>query len=195
MVLVTAYSFSGRRVDLGSSTTDKLDFGRQMTLNGVYAHTGDVVRHERRAYACSSVEPSFLLWDHMIKTRLNAFLGSSGWCDLVQSASSGVGDLITGNSSMGEKDYVYALATTDDAFLIGFRPPGESVTDSVMATPSKSPTISPATIDRRMGFNSGTDERSESAHQNGARQSATHLSNSNNSESHGKSKRWFGKVN
>ena len=47
--------------DSGSIATDQTSFGTQMTLNGAYAHTGDVNTQGRRAYAHSPTEPSFLL--------------------------------------------------------------------------------------------------------------------------------------
>ena len=44
-----------------SIATDQVDFGSQMTFNGVYAHEGYVNPHARRAYAYAPIEPSFYL--------------------------------------------------------------------------------------------------------------------------------------
>ena len=47
--------------DSGSIATDQVDFGDEMTLNGVYSHPGYVNPHARRAYIYTPIEPSFYL--------------------------------------------------------------------------------------------------------------------------------------
>ena len=45
----------------GQNSTDQVDFGDQMTLNGVYSWQGDVCRLGRNAYSIHPVLPAFLL--------------------------------------------------------------------------------------------------------------------------------------
>jgi hypothetical protein len=168
-----------------------------MTLNSVYAHTGNVVRHGRRAYAYSPVEPSFLLegpydeegpdgngwndaatqplrrfqwwgwlstiggyvlgngyvwpfnpnWQAHLDTqctndmtRLNAFMVTRKWYDLVPSGLRGMRNLITeGGSSEGLNNYVSAAATPDGALLIAYIPPAHQGTITVDMTALNGP--------------------------------------------------------
>jgi hypothetical protein len=169
----------------GSIATDQTSFGSQMTLEGAYAHTGDVNTQWRRAYAHSPTEPSFLLegpydqegpdgngdnssatqpirrfqwwswlstiggyivgngyiiwfqapaWQNHLDTqctrdmtRLNAFMGSIAWYNLVPSGLNGMRTLITaGNSAVDSSSYVAAAAAPDGTIMVAYIPPAHS---------------------------------------------------------------------
>ena len=169
----------------GGIATDQTSFGSQMTLNGAYAHGGDVTTQGRRAYAHSPTEPGFLLegpydqegsdgngwnttatqpvrrfqwwawlssiggyvlgngyvwpfnapdWqDHLDTqctrdmTRLNAFMRSITWYNLVPSGLNGMRTLITaGGSSVSSSDYVAAAAAPDGTLMVAYVAPAHS---------------------------------------------------------------------
>ena len=59
--------------------------------------------------------------------RLNAFIRSIAWFNLVPSGLGGMGTLVTaGNSSPSASDYVAAAATPDGTLLVAYVPPGHS---------------------------------------------------------------------
>jgi hypothetical protein len=161
---------------------DQTQFGRHVTLNGVYSFTGYTADHGRRAYAGQPVMPAYLLeepydeegpdgnnvnawavqpvrrfqwwgWLSTIggyisgngyiwpfagrkwvthldsdgardMTRLNAFIRSIPWYQLVPSGLAGMKTLITeGASTVRAPDYVSAAATPDGKFLVAYVPP------------------------------------------------------------------------
>jgi hypothetical protein len=55
--------------------------------------------------------------------RLNAFVRSIAWYNLVPSDMPGMGKLVTGNSLPDSSDYVAAAATPDGALLVAYVPP------------------------------------------------------------------------
>ena len=60
-------------------------------------------------------------------TRLNAFIGSIAWYDLVPSGLNGMRTLVTaGGSSVSAADYVAAAATPDGTLLVAYIPPAHS---------------------------------------------------------------------
>jgi hypothetical protein len=216
--------------DSGSIATDQTSFGSQMTLNGAYAHTGDVNTQGRRAYAHSPAEPSFYLegpydqegrdgngwnsaaiqpirrfqwwgwlstiggyvvgngyvwpfnapgrqnmnwwgwlstiggyvvgkgqvwpfnapgWQNHLDTqctrdmtRLNAFMRSIAWYDLVPSGLNGMRTIIAaGGSSVDSSNYVAAAADPDGTLMVAYIPPDHNgsitVDMGVMSGPSQ----------------------------------------------------------
>jgi len=63
--------------------------------------------------------------------RLNAFVRSIAWYNLVPSGMPGMGTLVTGNSSPSSSGYVAAAATLDGALLVAYVPPAHSGTITI----------------------------------------------------------------
>ena len=171
--------------DSGSIATDQVDFGDEMTLNGVYSHPGYVNPHARRAYSYTPIEPSFYLegpydqegpdgtgwnseatqpirrfqwwgwlssiggyvlgngyvwpftspaWQNHLDTqctrdmtRLNDFMQSIAWYQLVPSGLSGMRNIITaGGSTEGSSSYVTAAANPNGSLAVAYIPPAHS---------------------------------------------------------------------
>jgi hypothetical protein len=66
--------------------------------------------------------------------RLNAFIKSVRWYDLVPSGLSGMKTLITNNASTGSSAYVAAAATTAGDLLVAYFPPGHATSNTVDMT-------------------------------------------------------------
>ncbi len=171
--------------DSGQNSTDQIDFGDQMTLNGTYTWTPanvTVPALGRRAFSRNPVLPAYLLeepydeegpdgrnfnpssiqpvrrfqwwgwlstiggcisgngyvwpfndpdWQKHLDTqgsrdmqKLNSFVQSISWWDLVPSGLDGMRNLITaGGSVESSADYVSAAATPEGTLLVAYIPP------------------------------------------------------------------------